>query len=375
MVDLMVVVIGFDIGGANIKAVKISVDGKNIVLENLVREYMPIWIRGVKGLKEKLEEIKNRFKVELGKYFVGVCMTAELSDIFYTKSEGVAKIIEVVEEVFKDAVDRFYVNYDFQLVKAEEAKTKPITIAAANWAASAWFLERILPSHGLANAIFIDIGSTTTTIIPIVKGRVAVRGKTDPEKLLYGELVYVGTLRTDVASLIDRAPYKGFYVGICREKFSLVGDVHLVLRYIKPEDYTTETADGRGKDVENAVARLSRVVCADKDMVSIAEVREIARYIYEVEIFKVFQALIQIRSWLASQNVDLDNFVAVVAGIGKHIASEAARRAGFVKIIDIDELVGYQLAGVIPAYGTALMVLDKLGVVDVNSTQGFRPSL
>jgi len=250
-----------------------------------------------------------------------------------------------------------------------------LKIAAANWAASAWFLERILPSRGLANAIFIDIGSTTTTIIPIVKGRVAVRGKTDPEKLLYGELVYVGTLRTDVASLIDRAPYKGFYVGVCREKFSLVGDVHLVLRYIKPEDYTTETADGRGKDVENAVARLSRVVCADKDMVSIAEVREIARYIYEVEIFKVFQALIQIRSWLASQNVDLDNFVAVVAGIGKHIASEAARRAGFVKIIDIDELVGYQLAGVIPAYGTALMVLDKLGVVDVNSTQGFRPSL
>jgi probable H4MPT-linked C1 transfer pathway protein len=375
MVDLMVVVIGFDIGGANIKAVKISVDGKNIVLENLVREYMPIWIRGVKGLKEKLEEIKNRFKVELGKYFVGVCMTAELSDIFYTKSEGVAKIIEVVEEVFKDAVDRFYVNYDLQLVKAEEAKTKSITVAAANWAASAWFLERILSSHGLTNAIFIDIGSTTTTIISIVKGRVAVRGKTDPEKLLYGELVYVGTLRTDVASLIDRAPYKGFYVGICREKFSLVGDVHLVLRYIKPEDYTTETADGRGKDVENVVARLSRVVCADKDMVSIAEVREIARYIYEVEIFKVFQALIQIRSWLASQNVDLDNFVAVVAGIGKHIASEAARRAGFVKIIDIDELVGYQLAGVIPAYGTALMVLDKLGVVDVNSTQGFRPSL
>jgi probable H4MPT-linked C1 transfer pathway protein len=364
----VVYIVGLDIGGANIKAVKVSTDGRNVQLVSNVREYMPIWIRGVEGLREKLSVIKNRFRIESSRYFVGVCMTAELSDIFYTKDEGVKKIVDVVEEVFRDAVGRFYVNYYFQLVKAEEAKANSITIAAANWVASAWLLEKILPSHGLKDAVFIDIGSTTTTIIPIVKSRTIIRGRTDPEKLIFGELVYIGTLRTDVTSIIDRVPYKGFYVGICREKFSLIGDVHLILGYIKPDDYTTETADGRGKNIENAIARLARIICADKDIVNIAEVREIARYIYEVTIFKVFQALIQIRSWLASQGIDLNNFVTITAGIGKHIAFEAARRAGFTKIIDIEELIGYPLAGVIPAYGVALMVLDKLGATNANST-------
>uniref|UniRef100_A0A7C2V9M9 Hydantoinase A/oxoprolinase domain-containing protein n=1 Tax=Ignisphaera aggregans TaxID=334771 RepID=A0A7C2V9M9_9CREN len=351
-------VVGLDIGGANIKAVKIThrLDGMSI--EDVIREYTPLWIVGVEGLREKISNIKKRLGVGSSPYLVGVCMTAELSDVFFSKAEGVNRVVDVVEEVFADAAEIFYVNYNAELVTASRARSNPIEIAAANWAASAWILENVVTRLGLENAVFIDIGSTSTTIIPLVNGKATVRGRTDPEKLLFGELVYVGTLRTDVSSLIDKAPYKGFYVGICRERFSLVGDAQLILGYIRPEDYTSDTADGRGKSVAEALARLARVVCADSSMISLAEGKEIARYIYEKQVFKVFEALIQIRSWISSKGIDLDGFAAIIAGTGKHIAFEAARRAGFERIVDIDHVLGKPLASVIPAYGAALMVLS-----------------
>ncbi|MEM1526613.1 MAG: hydantoinase/oxoprolinase family protein [Ignisphaera sp.] len=356
-----IIAVGFDIGGANIKAVKVvrRRDGTTVV-EDIVREYMPIWIKGIKGLREKLIEIKRIFKLEDKSYFVGVCMTAELSDVFSTKEEGVKKVVDLIEDVFSDASNRLYVDFNANLVKAGEAKTKPITIAAANWAASAWLLERIACNSNIKNILFVDIGSTTTTIIPIVDCRTMVRGRTDPEKLIYGELVYLGTLRTDVSSIVSKVPFKGYYANICRERFSLVGDVHLVLNHIKPEDYTTETANGQGKTFDEAIARLSRVICADKTMVSVAEVKEIARYIYEAQVFKVFEALMQIRSWLASLGLNLDDFSIILAGIGKHIALEAAKRAGFSKFIDVDKVLEKPLAGVVPAYATALLVLNKV---------------
>lgn len=353
-------VIGLDIGGANIKAVKVVQLKDSVSVEDVVREYMPLWVKGVDGLRSKLKEIKQRFNVKSGDYAVGVCMTAELSDVFSSKSEGVYEVVDVVEDIYSDASQRLYVDVYMNLIDANEVRMKPLAVAGANWVASAWLLERISEKLGIDNMIFVDIGSTTTTIIPIVKGKTTVRGRTDPEKLVYGELVYIGTLRTNVTSLVDRVPLKGLYVGICREKFALVGDVHLILGYIRSEDYTTETADGRGKSVEEAVARLARVVCADTSMVSVSEVREIARYIYEVQIFKVFEALMQIRSWLASLGMDPNNFMVIVAGTGKHIAIEALKRAGFSRFMDIDSVLEKTLSPAIPAYAVALMVLNNV---------------
>lgn len=340
---------------------------RDFYVDNVVRDYMPVWIKGVEGLKQKLLEIKRRFDLEKTNYFVGVCMTAELSDVFFSKDEGVIKIVESVEKIFNDAIKLLFVDIDMNLIDVNKVRKNPIKVAAANWAASAWLLKRIANNLKI-NVIFIDIGSTTTTIIPIVDGEVFVRGKTDSEKLLYGELVYLGTLRTDITSFVDKIPFKGFYIGLCRERFALVGDIHLILKHIKPEDYTTETADNRGKSIEEAFARLARVICADSYSLNVYEIEEIARYVYETQIFKIFEALIQIKSWIASLNINPNLFTVVVAGIGKHIAIEAAKRAEFSKIIDIDEIIGKPLAPVIPAYGVAMMIADMVSKNKINSS-------
>ena len=361
--------IGLDIGGANIKAVKVSIENGKAVVEDAIRVYNPIWILGVESVEKRLREVRERFLGSNSKYYVGACITAELSDVFETKAIGVKTVVSIVEKVFRDSLGNYYVTSDMGLVDASKAMEKPILVAAANWAASAWLLERIAVEKNIRNMVFVDIGSTTTTIIPIVNGRTMVRGRTDPEKLVYGELVYTGVLRTNVCSIVDKVPYKGFFARVSSERFALSGDVHLVLGFIREEDYSTETADGRGKSFGEAVARLARVPCADTEMVSVEEVIEIARYIYEKQIWQVFEALMQIRSWLASQGLKLDDFKAVVAGIGKHIACEACRRAGFKEVIDADNLIGYKISSVFPSYATALMVAEKV-YGKVHSSEG-----
>lgn len=353
-------IIGLDIGGANIKAVKISFNDGGASLEKVVRTYFPVWIHGGRSIGRKLVELKHSLNLEPGKYYVGACMTAELSDAFRTKSEGVKVIVEGVEEAFHDSLSNFYVTTEMSLIDSRGAISNYLKVAAANWAATAWLLEEQMPQRGISNAVLIDVGSTTTTIIPLVNGRIAVRGYTDPEKLTYGELVYTGVLRGNVAAIVDKAPYKGFLTRVSSERFALTGDVHLILGYIDSSSYTTETADGRGVSLGEAAERLSRVPCADADIMSMREVIEVARYIYEAQVFKVFEALMQVRTWIASMNVDLNEFTVITAGVGEHLAVEAARRAGFNKFIRVSDLISPQVSSVLPAYASALMALDKV---------------
>ena len=355
-------ILGLDIGGANIKAVNTTPtpSRRDLEITSIIRWYHPLWLKGVESLRELLGEIKQRFSLRRGEYYVGVSMTAELSDVFKTKFEGVKTIVEIVEDVYRDSRGVYYVTVDMNLVDYSVAVRDYLKVAAANWAASAWLMKYKCEEWNIRDAILIDIGSTTTTIIPMVNCSIRVRGYTDPEKLVYGELVYTGVLRSNVATLVDRVPYKGFYARVSAERFALIGDVHLLLGHITSEDYTTETANGRGRSVEEAMQRIARVPCADSDIISLEEAVEIARYVYEKQVFAVFEALMQIRSWLVSQSVKLDDFTVITAGLGEFLAAESSRRAGFRRIVSINELVGEKVASVLPSYATALMVLDKV---------------
>ncbi|OYT26610.1 MAG: H4MPT-linked C1 transfer pathway protein [Thermoprotei archaeon ex4572_64] len=342
-------VLGLDIGGANVKAV--IIDSKSNVLF-CFRKYFPLWIVGKEALKDILHEIYSH--VRSSSYVVSTCMTAELCDVYNVKSEGVIHVAKTVLKVFHDAKDVFFVNTNCSLGSLEDLLREPIKYAATNWAANAWLLKKLC-----SNGIMIDIGSTSTSIVIVINGKIDIRGYTDPEKLIHGELVYTGILRTNIATLVDKVPFKGYYTRVCAEKFALTGDVHLVLGNIAEQDYTTETANGRGRSLREAYARIARVPCADAELLNEYEIREIARYVQEVQIFKIFEALMQIRSRIASMGVDPDNFKVYTVGLGEFLVKEAARRAGFKEIISIDDALGKKVSNILPAYASALMALEE----------------
>lgn len=349
----MVNVIGWDIGGANTKAALIKTWGHEVKELKTATKHFPLWKRGKEQLPMVLEKLKEQIAGAIALDGVGVTMTAELSDAYGSKREGVTHVLDCVAKVFTD-VPVYILDVEANLRSMEEAKLEPLKVAAANWPATGWMVAQLI-----AECIILDIGSTTTSIIPVVDGKVAAMGKTDLEKLQNGELVYTGSLRTNVATVVSSIPIRGIMTRVSSELFALSGDVHLILGNIKEEDYTTETADGRGKTRMECLARLARAVCADIEMLSELEIVEMARYIYEAQVEQVADGLRQVYDRLKSR---MKGEVPVVAtGLGRNfLVRKAAQRFGFHQVTDLGELMGSDAAIASPSVGVALMVATKL---------------
>ena len=76
--------------------------------------------------------------------------------------------------------------------------------------------------------LLVDIGSTTTDIIPLRDGLVRAAGYTDSERLACGELVYTGLTRSFVMALAERAPFAGRWTTLAAEYFASAADVNRV---------------------------------------------------------------------------------------------------------------------------------------------------
>lgn len=347
----MVNVVGFDIGGANIKAVFISKEKGKLQKVKIAAKYFPIWKK-----PQKLSQTLQILKKELDNRKIdglALTMTAELSDAYKTKREGVKHILSCVEDAFPET-PIYVLNNLAELLSLATALEEPLSVAAANWCATGW-----LVTLKLMDCVIVDVGSTTTSIIPVLDGKVAAIGKTDLDKLLYGELVYTGSLRTNVAAIVQKIPIRCGVAGVSSELFALSADVHLVLGNINEKDYTSETADGRKKSMPEALARLSRVVCADTEILAEEEIRQMAKYIHKAQIQQVARSLCRVYKRVDLRNQR--NVPIVVTGLGRNfIARKAAEKIGAHEIIDLGSLVQDEAVYASPAFGVSLMLANKL---------------
>ena len=70
-------------------------------------------------------------------------MTAELSDAYQTKREGVHQILSCVKKAFPN-LPIFVLNTDAEMVSPQFAQKNPLSVAAANWAATGWIVAQHL---------------------------------------------------------------------------------------------------------------------------------------------------------------------------------------------------------------------------------------
>jgi probable H4MPT-linked C1 transfer pathway protein len=346
-------VIGLDVGGVNTKAAVVKTENGFIRELKTATEYFPIWKRGKEQLPAVLGRLRKQLVSSMSLDAVGATLTAELSDAYWTKKEGVNHVLDCLTEVFDD-VPIFILDVEANLRSVEEARKEPIKVASANWLATGWIV-----SQAIRDCIIIDVGSTTASIIPVIDGEIAATGKNDLEKLLNGELVYTGSLRTNVAAIVSSIPIRGGRARVSSELFAQSGDVHLLLGNVNEADYTVETADGRGKTRLEAMARLGRVVCADIEMLTKQEIIDIAKYVYEEQIKQIAEGLKQVYE-IIKPCLKRDIPV-VVTGLGREfLARKASQRAGFNRIINLGDFLSANAAVVSPSIGVAVMVASKL---------------
>src|SRR5215210_2488515 len=246
-------VLGWDIGGVNTKVARLvpAVDRPLLRSESLAYEIKndPL------ALADTLARAASSVGSEIGDRHA-VTMTAELSQAFHTKREGVEFILDALEATFSGCESYVY-TVDGNFLSNAEARKLPLLVSAANWAATASLVARSVPT-----CVLIDIGTTSADLIPIVNGHVVAQGRTDPERLLSGELVYTGALRTPAEAIASHVPLWDGEASIAADGLALIGDAHLWLGRLEPKDYTCRAPDGNVPSRESAADRLARVVCA-----------------------------------------------------------------------------------------------------------------
>ena len=304
----MSVVIGWDIGGAHLKAARVK-DGR---VEAVVQAATPLWL----GL-DSLHAAFDALNAQLGRADRHVItMTGELCDAFPSRREGVAGLAEIAANHLSPAAPSLYAGRA-GFVELGEAASHAVDIASANWHASAALVALKLP-----DALFIDIGSTTTDIIPIVGGQVATVGYTDAERLAAGELIYTGMTRSFVMSLASRAPFRGAWTPLMNEYFASSADVHRILNDLPDDADKMSTADGREKTVEASQARLARMVGREADEGDDLEWAGLAAWFAEAQIRQITDAALL----RLSRNDVAVAAPVVAAGVGEGVAAEVARR-------------------------------------------------
>ena len=340
-------IIGWDIGGVNVKAVRIEWQNQRITSHHAVVRPFEIW-RDPDNLIDVIRQIGEELGLQ-GPLPMAVTMTAELSDVFRTKRDGVIYVLRAIAQAFgKPSIYSFSLQEKF--LGLDEALGMPLLCAATNWLASALFIAENHP-----DSILMDIGSTTTDIIPIKGGKPISQGRTDTQRLISGELVYTGVLRTNPNTIADHVPVKGRRCRVAAEQFASMADVYLILNKITPDEYTCPSADGKGKTVSAAQDRLSRLVCSDSELMGAEEIAKLAAYLWEKQLHQVMEATMQVLSGLPGSS----KFALAAAGTGGFLAKEVAMRLG-MPIVDLErEWQGRTIAS-FPALAVAYLLAREL---------------
>ncbi len=340
-------VVGLDVGGANLKGCGLTLDESgNSQDESYSSDHFPIWLRERSDLWELISQSVSRLSRNRVPDLVSVVMTAELSDTFETKREGVTTIVEGISSVLTK-VPIVYPSIDLKLMRPQEVLDSPLAVAAANWPVLAWAIGREVP-----NCILVGVGSTTTDVIPVRDGIPGAIGKDDTSRLISGELVYTGALRTDVSSILRSVSVSGESCRVSSEHFATSGDVHLVLGHIADNQYTTETADNRGKSLAECKSRLARVVCGDLETLSEEVIVDIARQAWVQQLEDIGEAVLQVCNRLS---IDPKEETFVFSGLGAEFLGNAAVTShGVIKGTYVKEILGTEGSISATAYSAAL---------------------
>ena len=317
--------LGWDVGGAHLKAALIGADGELARIEQIVS---PLWM-GLNHLHSACQELLDRLPRVRFRHVV--TMTGEMADFFPDRATGVAQIIAFLEALLVTQRRESLLLYAGAsgLLEPEAACRLPDAVASANWMATAQACALPCP-----DALLVDIGSTTTDLIGLQGGRVAALGSSDASRLDHGELAYLGIVRTPLLALADRAPVLGSWRPTIREYYATTSDVFRVLGELDESVDLQATADNGPKSFEGSARRLLRQIGEDLSPRTQGVAVDLARWYRERFLQEIVIALHQRLS-----RADLTPGAPVIAaGIGASYLAEIARRIDR-KVLAIEDLL------------------------------------
>ena len=271
--------IGWDIGGANLKAVLL--EGGNVL--KVMQIPCELW-RGLDRLEIALSKVLVDFDGKDAQH--AITMTGELVDLFENRHHGVIEIANLSARLLGNNTQFYAAGHGF--VSQKSIFEYAGRVASVNWHARASWLAKYIE-----NALFVDIGSTTTDIISIVDGKVSEIGLTDGLRMQDDTLVYTGVVRTPVMALASKLLFNGIQTNVAAEYFATTADVYRLTGDLKQDGDMTETADGKGKSQVESARRLARMVGCDVEDWPIAIWKNFALLCKETQMQQIKQSILK----------------------------------------------------------------------------------
>ena len=342
---------GWDIGGAHLKAVLLDANGNVLDIMQLP---CPLW-RGLHELDSAIYNILKAFRVGTDDSIINlnhaVTMTGELVDLFASRYEGVMAISSLSTKILGKETLFYAANRDF--VRFEDIKHFTNDIASVNWHASA----SALAMH-VKDALLIDIGSTTTDIIPIEKRALAIHALSDAARLQNDTLVYTGVVRTPIMALAHKLPFEGVETNIAAEYFATMADVYRLTGDLDVAWDMAETADGKGKTELESARRLARMIGHDVENYSLVTWKNLANTCKTLQMNQIKTALLKHLK---------PNMLLIGAGVGSflveaiaHELKHAYQPISIVLSVHLDSSKQHDLEVCLPAYAVALLAKKQL---------------
>ncbi|MEQ1827480.1 MAG: hydantoinase/oxoprolinase family protein [Pirellula sp.] len=352
--------IGIDIGGANLKAAHSSGWTNSCTF--------PMW-KQYRSLAISIATLLADAPAFCG---VAVTMTGELADCFATRAEGVAVILEQVTSVLPSAMVRVYC-VDGSWLSVAQAARKPWDVAASNWHGLARFAQRFATSDA---CMLIDVGSTTTDIIPLTRKGIAMQVRTDSQRLQSGSLVYTGVERSNTVGIVRELTLHEQSCPVMNELFATALDVYVWLGLAPESPNNRDTADQQPATMAGARHRLARMVGEDGSTLTDRDIDLIANQIYQAQASMIAKGIQQVAS-IFPQGVQgkrpskkstsytgrmVDEIKCILtSGHGDYLIETALKQLQWEGItVKLRGTLGPSLSRCAPAYAIAVLASEEL---------------
>jgi probable H4MPT-linked C1 transfer pathway protein len=271
---------------------------------------------------------------------LAVTMTGELCDCFETRREGVRFITDAVEATAGSSSVWVWLS-EGTFARPDQVRRWPLRAAASNWLALATFAGRFASQNC---AILLDIGSTTTDIIPLLNGSPVPVGRADTARLRTRELVYTGVRRTPLCALLCETA--------AAEVFATTRDAYVVLGDLPEDPQDCDTANGRPATKAAAHARLARMLCADSETCPEAETLSLAEEVRARQVQLIQDAVRAVSATLPCPAVRT-----ILSGSGEFLARRVCEAPAHC--LSLAEILGSEISTAACAYAVAVLAAER----------------
>jgi len=338
---------GWDIGGAHLKVTRCNQQGH---LTHAIEIPCPLWL-GIKHLQQAIHTAQQQIGQQ--QTLAAITMTGELVDIFADRQSGVSHILDCLLQFIPEQHCMVYAG-EAGWLSPTQAKEQWQQVASRNWQASAVFT-----AQQIKQGLFIDVGSTTSDIIPIQNNQAIPNAFSDFERQANSELHYAGAIRTPLIAIAHQAPFDGKFIRLAAEVFATTGDCWCLLDELDPTAICDSSADGQSWQQQDCARRLARLLGTDAAAHPPEHWQSLAQWFAAQQLDQLYTAC---KTVLSSHPTITPDAAIIGAGIGRFIIKHCAKKLGR-NYIDFSQLIepqSSQAADHAPAAAVALLAWHQL---------------